>query len=82
MLKEKRVEADFPGGPLPRVVNQQRDIECLQLVINRPEVRLPQMLLHPERTDGNPGQAEFSDSPIRFRDSRRDVLKRNQTDGF
>src|SRR5215208_5217481 len=82
MSEKKGIEADLASRALARVVDEQRDIEFLQLLIDRPIHRLAEMFFHAEGADRYAGQSKFPDRALGFFARRVDVLERHEPHGF
>src|SRR4029450_5400863 len=82
MHKDKTIEAFLSGRSFAPVVNAQRNVETLELLVDRPEHLRPQMILHSLGSDGDGREAEFSDCAVGFLNRRRRVLEGQQGDSL
>src|SRR5262245_43031550 len=76
MHEYETVETFFAGRPFTPVVNAERNVEPLELLIDRPEDLRSQVFLHSLGRNGNRCETEFNDGTVGFLYRRRRVLKR------
>src|SRR4029453_5763448 len=82
MHEYETVETFFPSRPLAPVVNAQRNVEPLELLVDRPEHLRPPMILHSLGSDGDGREPEVRDCAVGFLNRPRRVLEGQQGDSL